>query len=253
MDQLVQAFDKLTVNMGTFVQQSQFHQQSLPRYPGSPQVSPTQQTEANDKQTMGVNSMQAGAGAGAGIDLKGTCFYCWNRIPEYPLHRFQSQCLTFLRHVATGTAHINQNGRLCIGPAREGATELWLRRDSPQGDQVRMQTAGTEYDENVGNRPKKEFSQTASTPVNGLTFVATNSDKEDEEEIKGYGEVNVVGIVDANGARVQEPKTQEKWKNPMKIMKRKVENEKKYAITKSPRSGTWEPATVAEEFWTGRM
>ena len=109
-----------------------------------------------------------------------------------------------------------------------------------------MQTAGTEYDEIVSNRPKKELSQTASTPVNGLTFVATDSDEEDKEEIEGYGEVNVVSVVDANGARVQEPKTQEKWKNPMKIMKRKAENEKKYAITKSPRSGTQEPATVTE-------
>ena len=242
MDQLVQAFDKLTVNMGTFVQQSQ--QQYLPRYPGSPQVSSTQQPEGNDTQTMGVNGMRAGARAG--IDLKGNCFYCWNRIPEYPQHRFRDQCPTFLKHVAAGTVHINQNGRLCIGPMREGARELWLRRDSPQGDQVRMQTAGTEYDENIDKRPKKEVSQPASTPVNGLTFVVSDSEDEDEEEIEGYGEVNVVSVADANGARVQEPKTQEKWKNPMKIMKRKVENEKKYATTKAPRSGTWEPATATE-------
>ena len=65
-----------------------------------------------------------------------------------------------------------------------------------------MQTARTEYNKNVGNCPKKEFSQTTSTLVNRLTFVTTNLDKEDKEEIKRYSKVNIVSIVNTNNTQV---------------------------------------------------
>ena len=65
-----------------------------------------------------------------------------------------------------------------------------------------MQTARTEYNKIISNYSKKELSQTASTPINRLTFVATNLDKEDKEEIKGYSKVNIVSIVNTNSIQV---------------------------------------------------
>ena len=63
-----------------------------------------------------------------------------------------------------------------------------------------MQIARTEYNKNISNYSKKEFSQTASIPINRLTFITINLDKEDKEEIKGYSKVNIVSIVNANSA-----------------------------------------------------
>ena len=146
-----------------------------------------------------------------------------------------------------GTVHLNKDNRLCLGPFREGAPALRLQRGRPQGEQVRLHTAGTEYDENINDRPKKEVSAQSSS-VAGLTFVGIRSDDEDEleEEVEGYGVVNVMSITEANAARVEKPEVKEKWSNPTKILKKKAENEKKYAVGKSLRSGTWVPATVTD-------
>ena len=146
-----------------------------------------------------------------------------------------------------GTVHLNKDNWLCLGPLREGAPVLRLQRGRPQGEQVRLHTAGTEYDENINDRPKKEVS-VQSNSVAGLTFVGIGSDDEDEleEEVEGYGVVNVMTITEANAARIEKPEVKEKWSNPTKILKKKAENEKKYAVGKSLRSGTWVPATVTD-------
>src|SRR5436190_8404197 len=146
-----------------------------------------------------------------------------------------------------GTVHLNKDNQLCLGPFREGAPALRLQHGRPQGEQVRLHTAGTEYDENVNNHPKKEVSAQSSS-VAGLTFVGIRSDDEDEleEEVEGYGVVNVMSITEANAAHIEKPEVKEKWSNPTKILKKKVENEKKYAVRKLLRSGTWVPAMVTD-------
>ena len=120
IDQLVQAFNKLTINMGAFVQQSQNHSPLYPPinqylYPRNPQTYSYWQQDTPKMQGVGVNAF------GTGIDMKDTCFYCWNRNPDYPPHRFWNQCPRFQKHIAAGTVHLNQNNRLCLGPPREGA------------------------------------------------------------------------------------------------------------------------------------
>ena len=50
--------------------------------------------------------------------------------------------------------------------------------------------------------------------------------------------MNVVEIVEANRARTKKLETREKWSNLMKVLKKKVEKEKKYTIRKSIRSST---------------
>ena len=65
-----------------------------------------------------------------------------------------------------------------------------------------MQTARTEYNKIISNCSKKELSQIVSTPINKLTFVITNLDKEDKKEIKGYSKVNIVSIVNTNSTQV---------------------------------------------------
>ena len=42
-----------------------------------------------------------------------------------------------------------------------------------------------------------------SSLVARLTFIGIELDNEDKEKIKGYSKVNVVGIVEANAARME--------------------------------------------------
>ena len=141
---------------------------------------------------------------------------------------------------------MNRDHLLCLGLEREGAPVLRLQRGKPQGEQVCLHTANMEYDENLADRPKKEVSALSSS-VAGLTFVGIDDDDdEDEEEIEGYGVVNVVSVTEANAARVEKPGAQEKWSNPTKILKRKVEKEKKYVTGKMIRSGDWQPVTATD-------
>src|SRR5438045_8190097 len=76
-------------------------------------------------------------------------------------------------------------------------------------------------------------------------------DMEEEHEFpEGYGQVNIVSVVDVNAARVKrgrDKKEMEGWKNPMKILKRKQEKEKTYVVGKSIRSGTCKPVDVMDE------
>ena len=96
-------------------------------------------------------------------NIENTCFYCFNRNPEYPPHRFRNRCPWYAYHLEKGTVHLNTNDKLCFGPMREGAPEIRLRRGRPHGEQVRQQTAGTEYDEYLDGRPKKEVSTLSLT------------------------------------------------------------------------------------------
>src|SRR5438045_7985798 len=101
---------------------------------------------------MGVNAFTTGQ------NMENTCFYCYNHNPDLPPHWFHNQCPWYQRHVAMGTAHLNKNNRLCLGLLREGTLELRLERGKLHGEQVQLHTAGTEYDENVNDHPKKEVS-----------------------------------------------------------------------------------------------
>ena len=146
-----------------------------------------------------------GINAFMGQDMTNTCFYCYNRFPEFPPHRFRDKCPWYLNHKAAGVCHLNRENRLCFGPEREGAQVIFLQRGSPHGTQVRMKTAGTEFDENIENWPKKEEVSTRTGAVGSLSFVNEDSDEDDVEEIKGYGVVNVYSVTEANAARMGRP------------------------------------------------
>jgi hypothetical protein len=69
---------------------------------------------------------------------EGVCYYCHNREPDFPPHKFRAQCPWYTYHLKQGTIHLNKANRLCLGPEREGAPEIFLMRDSPHGAPVRM-------------------------------------------------------------------------------------------------------------------
>jgi hypothetical protein len=180
---------------------------------------------------------------------EGVCFYCHNREPGFPPHKFRNQCPWYKYHLMQGTIHLNKANRLCLGPEREGAPEIFLTRETPHGAQVRMRTAGTEFDENINDRPKEQTVSGPSTAVQGLTFIAEESSSSDEE-LEGFGIVKERNITEANASRIESPppSTKEKWVNPTKILKRKAEKEKEktYAVGKGLRLGSWEPAQVSK-------
>ena len=76
-------------------------------------------------------------------------------------------------------------------------------------------------------------------------------DMEEEHEFpEGYRQVSIMSVADVNAVRVErgrDKKETEGWKNPTKILKRKQEKEKTYAVGKLIRSGTWELVDVTDE------
>ena len=90
--------------------------------------------------------------------------------------------------------------RLCLGPERDGAPEIFLTKDVPHGAQVRMRTAGTEFDENIKDRPKEQTVSGPSTAVQGLTFISEESDSSEEDELEGFGVVKEKDITEANAS-----------------------------------------------------
>jgi hypothetical protein len=91
---------------------------------------------------------------------------------------------------------------------------------------------------NLENRPKREVSP-VSNGVGALSLVGGVPDDEyDIEGIKGYGVVNVVEVMEANAAQIERGESRSKWSNPTKILKRKAEGERSYALGKTLRPGT---------------
>jgi hypothetical protein len=107
---------------------------------------------------------------------EGNCFYCHNREPSFPPHKFWNQCPWYKFYLTQGTIHLNRANRLCLGLEREGAPEIFLTRDAPHCAQVCMCTIGTEFDENIKDHPKEQIVSEPSTAVQGLTFISEKSD-----------------------------------------------------------------------------
>jgi hypothetical protein len=201
-------------------------------------------TNGNMASTVTVNTVSTNQ-TGEGI-----CFYCHNREPSFPPHKFRNQCPWYKFHLTQGTIHLNRVNKLCLGPERDGAPEIFLTRDAPHNAQVHMRTAGTEFDKNIKDCPKEQTVSGPSTAVQGLTFISEESDSSEEDELEGFGVVKEREITEANASRIEFPPpiAKEKWVNPTKILKRRVEKEKEktYAVGKRLRLGSWELAQVAE-------
>ena len=75
------------------------------------------------------------------------CFACYNidkdGNPEQYPHGHSDRCPQLQELIQTGVCHKNSNGRLCLGPWREGAEEVMLRRDTPWVRQIVSRTRGT--------------------------------------------------------------------------------------------------------------
>jgi predicted aspartyl protease len=269
MESLTESLRQMSIGIATMVQsgaalQTPKNAQGQKRRDGTTQGTSTPRAGVTPESGFGYERPPPGAfveanlGTAAAIGTlntnrkgEGVCYYCHNREPDFPPHKFRAQCPWYNYHLKQGTIHLNKANRLCLGPEREGAPEIFLTRDAPHGAQVRMRTAGTEFDEYVKDRPREKTVSGPSTAVQGLTFIAEESSSdEDEEEVEGFGIVKERDITEANASRIETPppNTKEKWVNPTKILKRKVEKEKEktYAVGKGLRLGSWEPAQVSE-------
>jgi hypothetical protein len=136
---------------------------------------------------------------------EGICFYCHNQEPSFPPHKFQNQCPWYKFHLTQGTIHLNRVNRLCLRPERDGAPENFLTRDAPHGVQVCMRTAGTEFDENIKDRPKEQTVSGPPTAVQGLIFISEESDSSEEDELEGFEVVKEREITEANASRIKSP------------------------------------------------
>jgi hypothetical protein len=89
------------------------------------------------------------------------CYYCHNKHgKEFGTlarsHRHRNRCPWFEHHIAVGTCHLNDVGELCLGPKRVGPVTPLPFWDSSisQGEQIKLRTDGTEFDEVVENRAR---------------------------------------------------------------------------------------------------
>ncbi len=138
----------------------------------------------------------------------------------------------------------------CVG---DGGLEvlLWASQGS-QSDQIIKKVVGTKYNPNLANQPAESRSRQEagrSTTLVGFILVDRFKDDLDKEEYKfpkGYGQVSVVSVADVDVVQIEKDKGkgQEGQKNLTKILKKKQEKEKTYAIRKSVRARTQEPAKV---------
>jgi hypothetical protein len=113
IDQLTKAFEKLSVNLITQVQAQ------TPQQPQGPVGSMVGvQGENYPSVNVGAYGMQQRPMGGQRLK-DGVCWYCFNQDPRYqdPPHRFRHQCPWYQKHLAVGTAHINENNQPKARPA----------------------------------------------------------------------------------------------------------------------------------------
>jgi hypothetical protein len=87
------------------------------------------------------------------VKIEKGCFYYHNKHPSGLRHMHRNHYPWFHHHLAVGTCHLNDRGKLCLGPKRALAQPLpfWSSTIS-QGKQVKRRTDGTEWDEVVERR-----------------------------------------------------------------------------------------------------
>ena len=249
VDQLTKAFEKLSVNLLQQQQQpyQQAYRQPYRRYPcyrQQPPVNPLTDAQKGPQNASGEGLPSVNVGAYAvGIRsgrTTGVCWYCLNQNPLYldPPHRFREQCPWYRRHLAIGTAHVNENGRLARGSPRLGAPEFFIQPGRPEGTQVVLATAGTPEDENIENRPKDRTQPQPGAAVASITLLQGDGDEDEEEVPRAF---------QALAAQVERTRTEDrKWRNPTKIIKKTEPRERQLAVPKTIRTGEWKPATVTD-------
>ena len=90
------------------------------------------------------------------------CYYCHNKHGEEfgtlaRSHYHRNRCPWFKHHIAVGTYHLNDVGELCLGSKLAGCQAIPLpfwNSSISQGEQIKLRTDGTEFDEVVENRPR---------------------------------------------------------------------------------------------------
>src|SRR6266536_3427808 len=131
-----------------------FNQRSyVPQYSQAPRDN--QKPPAND--TINASAVYGGFNGGGRYGSSGpNCYACYNidrnGNPEQHPHGHSDRCSQLQELIQNGVCHKNSNGRLCLGPWREGAEEIMLRRDAPWVRQIVSRTKGTRYDPDVSRR-----------------------------------------------------------------------------------------------------
>jgi hypothetical protein len=92
--------------------------------------------------TVHVNAVQARS------DLY--CHYCRGRSDSTP--HTKNRCSWLLSDVAKGVIHLDENRMICLGAPRPGAVAVEFYGPEPFAEQIRLKTAGSEYDANVASR-----------------------------------------------------------------------------------------------------
>jgi hypothetical protein len=115
-----------------------------------------QSSLAND--TINATAVYGGFNGGGGNGSGPNCFACYNidkdGNPEQYPHGHSDRCSQLQELIRNGVCHKNSNGRLCLGPWREHAEEIMLRRDAPWVQQIISRVRGTRYDPDVSRRPE---------------------------------------------------------------------------------------------------
>ncbi len=82
------------------------------------------------------------------------CFYCWDTAMGTGVKHLMRDCPDYLRDLAAGVCHINYDRRLCLGPRNSNNRPVNMNWNRCWGEQIRLLTAGTEFDINPHHRPQ---------------------------------------------------------------------------------------------------
>ena len=121
IEELTKSFGQLNMNIGVLVQWIISQSQA-----GNGVMHPqawVYQTSGVSRATQGggegglpeVNGVGAGEMNTYGGRNQGMCWYCLNCDPGMQPHCTQNACPLFLHHVAMGTVHLNENGKVALG------------------------------------------------------------------------------------------------------------------------------------------
>src|SRR5438045_4222228 len=156
-------------------------------------------------QTSGVSGVTQGGGEGGlpevnGVGVgemntyggrnQGMCWYCLNHDPGMWPHHTQNACPLFLHHIAMGTVHLNEHGKVALGRLGEGSAEMsfWVSQGS-QSDQVIKKVAGTKYDLVIADHPvasRQKPGRQGSLALVGFILVNHFEDDADMEEEREF-------------------------------------------------------------------
>ena len=158
----------------------------------------------------------------AGVDK---CLYCWSQE-----HFLKRDCPAFQEDLNSNRIHLNEDKKVCLGTYLPGIRPVFMRREKPGRDCV-------------ADSEKLRYPTLPPANIQTLRIGEMDPDpysSDEEAEYISLDEPIETGVLTARAN--QSKPTAGPSKEPVKrILRRRIEKEKDYAVPKNVRFGEWDP------------